>query len=147
MRYLKMTYRRTKKTKNKNKNVKRLQIAIGDLFCYCEERNIGIRSRDNYEALKAYVTIHKLFENHYFIIKRERSFSDLLSELDKNKKYLEYLYKLSLVNEKDYRSGEESYGYDNIDYVKERMSYISDRWNCAFRIRWILDLLEKSSSL
>ena len=141
-----MTYRRTKKTKNKNKNIKRLQISIGDLFCYCDERNIGVQ-QDSYNALKAFVTIHKIFENHYFIIKQERSFSDLLSALDKNKKYLEYLYKLALANEKDYRSGEESYGYDGQEYIEERMSYVSDRWNCAFRIRWILNLLEKSSSL
>lgn len=137
-----MTYRKTKKTKNRNKNVKRMQIAIGDLFSYCDEHNIGISSKDNYKALKAYVTISKIFKNHYWFDNDNLTFNEFLNKLEMNKKYLDYLYKLALVNEKDYRSGEESYGYDNADYIKERMSYISSKWNCAFRIRWILDLLD-----
>ena len=61
-----------------------------------------------------------------------------------NKKYLEYLYKLNITSEKDFRTGDESYGYRNQEYIEERMSYISDRWNCAFRIKWILDLLDRT---
>ena len=137
-----MTYRRTKKTKNRNKNVKRIQIMIGDLFKYCDDNNIGITNKDTYKALNAYVKIRKIFESYYFVPKKDRTFTELLGELQKNKKYLLYLYKLQCTAEKDYRTGEESYGYSNQDYIEERMSYISDRWNCAFRIRWIIDLLE-----
>jgi len=40
----------------------------------------------------------------------------------------------------DWRSGTKTYGYDNPDSTLE---YIKDRWRCAFRIRWIIDGLEK----
>lgn len=137
-----MTYRRTKKTKNRNKNIKRIQIMIGDLFRYCDENNIGITDKDSYKALNSYVKIRKIFESHYFSPKKDRTFDELLEELQQNKKYLMYLYKLHCASEKDFRTGEESYGYNTQEYIEERMSYISDRWNCAFRIRWILDLLD-----
>ena len=136
-----MTYRRTKKTKNRNKNIKRMQIRIGDLLHYCDEHNIGVH-QDTYKALNAYVQIRKIFESYYFVPKKDRTFTELLEDLNQNKKYLLYLYKLQCTSEKDFRTGEESYGYSNQEYIEERMSYISDRWNCAFRIRWILDLLE-----
>ena len=139
-----MTYRRTKQTKNRNKNIKRMQIRIGDLECYCDENNIGIQ-QDTYKALNAYVQICKMFDKFYFTNKKKDwEFCELLEVLRDNKKYLQYLYKLNLTSEKDFRSGEESYGYNTQEYIEERMSYICDRWNCAFRIKWILDLLDRT---
>lgn len=138
-----MTYRRTKKTKNRNKNIKRIQIMIGDLFKYCDDNNIHISKLNTFKVMNAYVKIRKIFDAYYFTPKKDRTFIELLEELQQNKKYLEYLYKLQSASEKDFRTGEESYGYSNQDYIEERMSYISDRWNCAFRIRWIMDLLTR----
>ena len=103
-----MTYRRTKKTKNKNKNVKRMQIRIGELFRYCDENNIGVQ-QDTYKALNSYVQIRKIFESHYFTAKKNRTFNELLEELQQNKKYLEYLYKLQCTAEKDYRTGKQKW--------------------------------------
>lgn len=42
--------------------------------------------------------------------------------------------------EDDYQTGNESYGYkeDNSNC----MMYISDRWRCAFRLKWLIDGLE-----
>ena len=138
-----MTYRRTKQTKNRNKNIKRMQIRIGDLECYCDENNIGIQ-QDTYKALNAYVQICKMFDKFYFTNKKKDwEFCELLEVLRDNKKYLQYLYKLNLTSEKDFRSGE-SYGYNTQEYIEERMSYICDRWNCAFRIKLILDLLDRT---
>jgi hypothetical protein len=48
-------------------------------------------------------------------------------------------YQKRSEEEKNFRSGEETYGYDN---VRIRMEHISDRWNCAFRIKWIIDGIE-----
>ena len=138
-----MTYRRTKKTKNRNKNLKRMQIHIGDLFRYCDENNIGISKQESYKLLRSYVEIRKIFDNFYFTPNKDWSFDELIDELRENKKYLEYLYNIQQQQEKDSRTGEESYGYSDQEYIEERMSYISDRWNCAFRIRWILDLLDR----
>lgn len=40
----------------------------------------------------------------------------------------------------DYRAGVDTYGYDG--EVEVDLCYISDRWRCAFRVRWLLDGLE-----
>lgn len=53
--------------------------------------------------------------------------------------YLEDLWCECAEEEDDYRSGVETYGYANDDGIKCTMEYISDRWMCAFRIKWILD--------
>lgn len=141
-----MTYRRTKKTKNRNKNTKRMQIRIDDLVCYCDEHNVGVH-QDTYKALNAYVQIRKVFDEFYFTgKKKDWDFGELLESLRDNIKYFKYLYRLNLTSEKDFRTGEESYGYNNQEYIEERMSYICDRWNCAFRIRWILDLLDRTDN-
>jgi hypothetical protein len=42
----------------------------------------------------------------------------------------------------DYRTGDETYGYDNEESISNNLMYISDRWNCSFRLRWLLDLKE-----
>lgn len=44
--------------------------------------------------------------------------------------------------ENDYRTGEKTYGYKN---SKESAEYIVDRFNCAFRLNWILGLLSFSN--
>lgn len=43
----------------------------------------------------------------------------------------------------DWRGGEETYGYGDREKTEDTLNYISDRWRCAFRIRWIIDGLEK----
>ena len=39
----------------------------------------------------------------------------------------------------DYREGHETYGYQDIQHD---LRYISDRWNCAFRLKWLIDGIE-----
>lgn len=57
---------------------------------------------------------------------------------------MEREYKKWSVEEGDYRAGEETYGYDNDDdQINGNLMYISDRWRCAFRLKWLLDGLEK----
>lgn len=41
--------------------------------------------------------------------------------------------------EPDIRSGNEIYGYFNQVSIDNNLMYISDRWNCVFRLRWLLD--------
>ena len=43
------------------------------------------------------------------------------------------------AEEGDYRCGNESYGYHSIESVRSNMFYISDRWGCSFRIKWLID--------
>ncbi len=55
---------------------------------------------------------------------------------------LEKMYKV--YNNRTYpdsRSGSEKNKYINDKNVKANLTYISDRWKCAFRIKWVLDLI------
>lgn len=55
-------------------------------------------------------------------------------------KWLIRRYELFLLPcDPDYRSGFETYGYSSI--LKD-LAYISDRWDCSFRVRWLINLLE-----
>jgi len=42
----------------------------------------------------------------------------------------------------DARSGEESYGYADVESIEGTLDYISDRFNCELRLRWMLDLIK-----
>lgn len=42
-----------------------------------------------------------------------------------------------------YKSGYETYGYLNNEKILNDLDYISDRWRCDWRIRWIINLLDK----
>lgn len=44
--------------------------------------------------------------------------------------------------ENDHRSGSETYGYENLEQILGWLNYISDRWRCAFRVRWLIDINE-----
>jgi len=55
---------------------------------------------------------------------------------------LEKMWEDRSIEEDDPRTGDETYGY--VD-PKGTMEYISDRWRCAFRIRWVLDGLENGA--
>ena len=52
-----------------------------------------------------------------------------------------------LVNEEDYRSGEDTYGYEDLESIQGSLSYISDRWKSCFRVRWLIDLINPSYCL
>ena len=63
---------------------------------------------------------------------------------EKLEKYLPILEKLRdqfEENEKDYRSGFESYGYGDVESIVGNFVYISDRWTCAFRTNWLIGLI------
>jgi len=69
----------------------------------------------------------------------------ILNEIYKNS--LEEETKLSkeygFDSKPDTRSGEETYGYKSDEDILCNLFYISDRWGCAFRVRWILDLIDR----
>lgn len=52
---------------------------------------------------------------------------------------MERVWKKWSVRDGDSRSGEETYGYKDQERIKYDMFYISDRWNCAFRLKWLID--------
>ena len=72
-----------------------------------------------------------------YLKKRDASiFKPLLKELKRKYNKLN-----KMDDDPDLRTGEETYGYED---VWDRMEYISDRWNCSFRIRWLIDGIENN---
>ena len=69
-----------------------------------------------------------------------KNYKNTIKNLKEIKKDLIYLYRLK--DEKDFRSGKETYRYETQESIESNLRYISDRWNCMFRIRWLLDLIE-----
>lgn len=44
----------------------------------------------------------------------------------------------------DYRSPLDTYGYKSEEDIGGNLFYISDRFNCQFRLDWVLGLLDKN---
>lgn len=54
-----------------------------------------------------------------------------------------YIYFLDFfAHFKDYRRGEETYGYKNKEDIESTLSYISDRFVVEYRLRWLVGLLD-----
>jgi hypothetical protein len=59
--------------------------------------------------------------------------------------YLKGLKKLYIKlsqSDGDYRNGEETYKYTSDEDIRNQLEYISDRWYSAFRVKWLIDLVE-----
>ncbi len=84
------------------------------------------------------VEIGDIFKKHYKngAVDYER----LICDLRDIKGVLMEFHGICALDEDDNRSGEETYGFDG---WKNQLDYISYKWGCQFRIRWILDLLNK----
>jgi hypothetical protein len=67
-----------------------------------------------------------------------RPYYELLVELYENE---------LLVKEEDYRSGSDTYGYENLESIQGSLLYISDRWKACFRVRWLIDLINPNYCL
>lgn len=42
----------------------------------------------------------------------------------------------------DYREGEDTYMYKTFESIHNNFFYVSDRWQCAFRLKWLIDGFE-----
>ncbi len=92
----------------------------------------------------------KLLLWNEFIVKGKletEPLSYMVLKLKEIQSELEKLYEKSLLRDEDNRSGLETYGYKNEDSIKSNLTYISDRWNCSFRIRWLLDLSKREDNI
>jgi hypothetical protein len=81
----------------------------------------------------AYFKISKIFESM-----TNKNIVETIDSLLKEFKSLIVLWKFYDKKEFDRRTGRETYGYKNIE---TDLKYISDRFSCQFRIRWLIDLL------
>ena len=67
------------------------------------------------------------------------NYTSTLKRLKNLELTLVQIWKQRAKEEEDYRTGEEVYGYED---NQKQFNYISDRWNCAYRLAWIIGLLE-----
>lgn len=128
------------------KNKKKLtlkQIRTKNILGYFRKHGIGFD--DTFELNYARLRIYKAFD-YYDIPKDKRpDFSMLIVDLKRNYKYLQYCCSAAYSDEKEYYPEELNYYFkdDDLESIKSEMNYISDRWNCYHRLKWILDLLER----
>lgn len=72
-------------------------------------------------------------------LKGRYSSNTMLILLDNEMESLKKLRVAAKRREQDNRSGAETYGFESWE---DDLEYISDRWNCQFRIQWLIDLIE-----
>lgn len=65
---------------------------------------------------------------------------DASKVLQRYKKHIYRQWVKFAKKEGDWRTGEEAYGFGD---VAAQLHYISDRYQCAFRMRWLYDMIEK----
>jgi hypothetical protein len=85
--------------------------------------------RFRYEMRKAF--------NQWFQTNNVDSFKPLLREMRR-------MWRKCAKQEDDTRNGQETYGYESAESIHNNMLYISDRWRCAFRLKWLLDGIEQN---
>ncbi len=128
--------------KNKKKlNLK--QIRTKNILGYFRKHNLGLD--DTLELNYARLRIYKVFDYYDIPSKDRPDFSMLIVDLKINYKYLQFCCANAYNEEKEYYPEELNYYFKgvDIDSIKSEMYYISDRWNCYHRLKWILDLLNR----
>lgn len=141
-------YRVSKKNcKKRNKSLRFNILRIDNMLRYCYDNHLAVD--DSYKVFNANYKIHRLFDKYYFERPTHIPFNltEFVNELELNKKYLDILYKEALSFQDDTRSGEETYGYKDEESIRSNLAYICDRWRCAFRIKWLIDLIDKKEKI
>jgi hypothetical protein len=71
----------------------------------------------------------------------------ICKSIEKNKKAIQRLRAYYLSYENDLRSGYETYGYESLESIMNRLEYISDRFAVAFRLSWLLKVPDEVRNL
>jgi len=64
----------------------------------------------------------------------------LLTEIEDD---LQIWHDKCALEDEDSRTGEETYGYKSKSQILDQFEYLSDRVGARFRLRWVLDLLQR----
>ena len=93
-----------------------------------------------YKKYEAQIT--NLFDKHIYHNTEYFCLKSFLSDVKTLREPLGYFYNHFKRSENDSRSGMETYGYSSNDSITNNVLYISDKWQCQFRVRWLIDLIE-----
>jgi hypothetical protein len=90
--------------------------------------------------------INKIFENFLELQTEDKQekIKWLINQFKNHLPYLKELRQDCWKKEGDYRNGFETYGYNNVAEIYSNIEYISDRYNCAFRLNWLIGLIDPS---
>ena len=96
--------------------------------------------------MKQYQTesINKIFDDFLNLQSEDKKEKVLwlISQLSPYIHHLKQLRQEAWIKEGDYRNGFETYKYESVDEIFSNLEYISDRYNCAFRLNWLIGLLD-----
>jgi hypothetical protein len=67
--------------------------------------------------------------------------------IKKYHKCIQRLKSYHQLSEGDYRDGYETYGYKSIEEIENSLLYISDRFSCAFRLSWLVNVPDEVERL
>lgn len=70
----------------------------------------------------------------------EENINSICLKIIKYRKYIQRLKAYHQLHEGDYRDGHETYGYTSLESIVDSLEYISDRFGCAFRLAWLVDV-------
>ena len=65
----------------------------------------------------------------------------LIKDLQPHLTVLEEIRAVLQENEQDFRNGFETYKYESVSNICADLEYISDRWTSAFRVNWLIGLI------
>ena len=85
-------------------------------------------------------TFNKVMSKFY---SRQDSVEEAVEHLRPHRWIMGQLYLRQLDIEDDWRTGDETYGYKSDEAILGDLLYISDRWRAAFRIKWMIDLIDR----
>lgn len=77
-----------------------------------------------------------------FCDSKEKDLKAFVKDMQEFLPYLKEKREMYMLKEDDYRSGWETYAYKDKEYIIGQLEYISDRWGAAFRINWLIGLLD-----
>ena len=75
------------------------------------------------------------------------SLEETCCRIRKHRNAIKQLRHWHLIQEQDFRSGHETYGYKSLEDIETNLIYISDRFHAAFRLSWLVNVPEEVDKL
>lgn len=133
-----------------------IQEATEDKYNYLTRRYKRRNRKPKYNSKKHRDFCLLMDSFGYYNVLEDLSLEQIKNKLQPFLLWLKRHYELVLLpRDPDFRSGFDTYSYTDVfptegkynldineEYIKGVISYISDRWQCSFRVRWIINLLD-----
>lgn len=73
--------------------------------------------------------------------------NSICQRIEKHKKVMGLALGYARSRDNDFRSGEETYGYESLKSIDSELFYICDRCHCSFRLAWLKEVPQKVQEL